>query len=121
PVVNSRFPKPIDDDMVTSAVTRGGPVITVEDHSLAGGFGGAVLETANRLGLPTESIVRLGLAVDHFYQHGSRRGQLAEAGIDAAGIAAAARRAVQQWRAGAHPAAATPQPGAPNGIVSAQP
>ncbi|MBW7905022.1 MAG: 1-deoxy-D-xylulose-5-phosphate synthase [Phycisphaerae bacterium] len=120
-VVNARFAKPIDHDMITTAVTRGGPVITVEDHSLAGGFGSAVLETANRLGLPTESIVRLGLAVDHFYKHGSRRGQLAEAGIDAAGIAAAARRAVQQWRAATHPAAATPQPGAPGGVVSAQP
>lgn len=98
-VVNARFAKPIDDDMVTTAVTRGGPIITVEDHSLAGGFGSAVLETANRLGLPTESIVRLGLAVEQFYKHGSRGGQLAEAGIDAAGIAAAARRAVLAQRA----------------------
>ncbi|MBU0616200.1 MAG: 1-deoxy-D-xylulose-5-phosphate synthase, partial [Planctomycetes bacterium] len=61
-VVNARFAKPIDEDMVTTAITRGGPVITLEDHSISGGFGGAVLETANRLGLPTESIIRLGLA-----------------------------------------------------------
>jgi 1-deoxy-D-xylulose-5-phosphate synthase len=99
-VVNARFAKPIDEDMVTTAITRGGPVITVEDHSLAGGFGSAILETAHRLGLPTESIIRLGLAPEVFYRHGSRAGQLAEAGIDAAGIAATVRRAVRARRAG---------------------
>lgn len=93
-VVNARFAKPIDEDMVTTAITRGGPVVTVEDHSIAGGFGSAVLETANRLGLPTESVIRLGLAPDVFYAHGSRGGQLAQAGIDAIGIALAVRRAV---------------------------
>lgn len=100
-VVNARFAKPIDEDMVTTAITRGGPVITVEDHSVAGGFGSAVLETANRLGLPTENIIRLGLGENVFYKHGSRTGQLAEAGIDAAGIAATARRAVRARRGGA--------------------
>lgn len=94
-VVNARFAKPIDEDMVTTAITRGGPVITVEDHSVAGGFGSAVLEAANRLGLPTEGVIRLGLGENVFYPHGSRTGQLAEAGIDAAGIAAVVRRAVR--------------------------
>lgn len=97
-VVNARFCKPVDEDMVTTAITRGGPVITAEDHSVAGGFGSAVLECANRLGLPTDSIVRLGMSENVFYKHGSRAGQLAEAGIDAAGIAAAARRAVRAAR-----------------------
>lgn len=99
-VVNARFAKPIDEDMVTTAITRGGPVITLEDHSTTGGFGSAVLETANRLGLPTESVIRLGLAPDVFYRHGSRAGQLAQAGIDAAGIAATVRRAVRAHRRG---------------------
>ncbi|MFQ5807015.1 MAG: 1-deoxy-D-xylulose-5-phosphate synthase [Phycisphaerae bacterium] len=99
-VVNARFAKPIDEDMVTTAITRGSPVLTVEDHSTAGGFGSAVLETANRLGLPTESVIRLGLAADVFYRHDSRAGQLAQAGIDAAGIAATVRRAVRARRAG---------------------
>ena len=101
-VVNARFAKPIDEDMVTTAITRGTPVLTIEDHSVAGGFGSAVLETANRLGLPTDSIVRLGLAADAFYRHGSRPAQLAEAGIDAAGIAAATRRTVRAHRDGEH-------------------
>lgn len=97
-VVNARFCKPIDEDMVVTAITRGGPVITVEDHSVAGGFGSAVLDTAHRLGLPTESIVRLGMGEDQFYTHGSRSGQLAAAGIDTAGIVSAVRRAVRSQR-----------------------
>lgn len=94
-VVNARFAKPVDEEMVTDAITRGGPVITCEDHSLAGGFGTAVLETAHRLGLPTDSIIMLGMSVDLFYEYSSRAGQLAKAGIDAAGIAAAVRRAMK--------------------------
>lgn len=94
-VFNARFAKPIDADMVTTAITRGGPVITVEDHSLTGGFGTAVLETAHRLGLPTETLISLGHAPETFYRHGPRARQLAQAGIDAAGIAAAVRRAVR--------------------------
>jgi 1-deoxy-D-xylulose-5-phosphate synthase len=97
-VVNARFAKPIDEEMVTTALTRGRPVITVEDHSVTGGFGTAVLETAQRLGLPTDQLLRLGLAENKFYAHGSRAGQLAEAGIDAAGIAAAVRKAVAASR-----------------------
>ena len=94
-VVNPRFAKPIDEDMVTTALTRGGPVVTVEDHSVVGGFGSAVLETAQRLGLPTDAVIRLGHADNRFYAHGSRAGQLAEAGIDAAGIAKAVRTAIR--------------------------
>lgn len=93
-VVNARFAKPIDEDMVTTAVTRGSPIITAEEHAVAGGFGAAVLETANRIGLPTDAIIRLGLA-DRFYEHGSRAGQLAEAGLNAVSIASTVRRAVQ--------------------------
>jgi 1-deoxy-D-xylulose-5-phosphate synthase len=98
-VVNARFAKPVDEDMVTTAITRNSPVITVEDHALIGGFGSAVLETANRLGLPTENIIRLGLA-DRFYEHASRATQLAEAGLDVVSIAATVRRAVLAQQGG---------------------
>lgn len=100
-VVNPRFAKPLDEDMVTTALSSGRPVITAEDHSVAGGFGSAVLEMANRLGLPSEHVVRLGMAEDQFYAHGSRKGQLKAAGIDAEGLAAASRRVVLADRADA--------------------
>jgi 1-deoxy-D-xylulose-5-phosphate synthase len=93
-VVNARFAKPIDGDMVRAALD-GRPVVTVEDHSVTAGFGSAVLETAQELGLPIERLVRLGMPADRFIAHGSRAGQLAECGIDAAGIAAAVRRAIE--------------------------
>ncbi len=115
-VVNARFAKPIDQDMVRAALTprmalgrptgsspepglvdrsfdndcgHVHPVITVEEHSLAAGFGSAVLETAQQLDLPTRQLKMLGMPADRFIAHGSRAGQLAECGLDAAGIAAA--------------------------------
>ncbi len=87
-VVNARFAKPIDEAMVKSALAGTGPVLTVEDHSVAGGFGSAVLEAAQALCLDTSRTVRLGMPADRFIAHGSRAGQLAECGIDATGIAA---------------------------------
>jgi 1-deoxy-D-xylulose-5-phosphate synthase len=81
------------------------PVITVEEHSLAGGFGSAVLQAANELGLPTTPLRMLGMPVDRFIAHGSRRGQLAECGLDAAGIAAAVSDAIAS-RTAAHDIAA---------------
>ncbi|MGE3180267.1 MAG: 1-deoxy-D-xylulose-5-phosphate synthase [Phycisphaerae bacterium] len=97
-VVNARFAKPIDEDMVMTAISKATPVVTVEDHSIAGGFGSAVLETANKLGLPTEAIVRLGLDENRFYAHGARGGQLADAGIDAVGIATRVGKLVRARR-----------------------
>lgn len=93
-VVNARFAKPVDQTMVTDALSRGGPVITVEDHSVTGGFGASVLEAARELELAADHVVVLGMPADRFIAHGSRAGQLAEVGIDAAGIAAAVRDAL---------------------------
>ncbi|MHC4799288.1 MAG: 1-deoxy-D-xylulose-5-phosphate synthase [Planctomycetota bacterium] len=87
-VINARFAKPLDQKMVVDAFTSQHPVITVEDHAVNGGFGSAVLEMAQELSLPTEQLTRLGIPTDRFIKHGSRAGQLAECGIDAAGIAA---------------------------------
>lgn len=85
-VINARFAKPIDRRMVREALADNRPVVTVEDHSLQGGFGSIVLETAQDMGLDASNVTRLGLP-DRFIEHGSRGGQLSEAGIDATGIA----------------------------------
>jgi 1-deoxy-D-xylulose-5-phosphate synthase len=61
----------------------------VEDHSIIGGFGSAVLEEAAKRNLNTTLIKTLGLP-DHWIGHGSRAEQLAEAGIDATSIATVA-------------------------------
>ena len=71
-------------------------VITVEDHSIAGGFGSAVLETAQELGVTNPRIRRLGIPQDRWIAHGSRTGQLAECGLDATGIASAVQSLMEE-------------------------
>lgn len=94
-VVNARFAKPIDAQMLADAFDGNRPVITVEDHSVIGGFGTAVLETAREMKLSAEHVSVLGIPADRFIAHGTRRGQLAECGIDAAGIACAVKEAIE--------------------------
>ena len=93
-VYDARFAKPMDADLVRAAYGAGIPVVTVEDHSIVGGFGAAVIETAQSLGLDASRTVRLGLP-DHWIIQDSRSKQLAEAGIDQAGIARGIRLAAE--------------------------
>ena len=97
-VVDARFCKPVDGEMLANVLEPGHPVITVEDHALQNGFGSAVLEFAVAHRLPTDSITRLGIP-DRLVAHATRKEQLAEVGLDAAGIARTVRDAVQTSRA----------------------
>jgi 1-deoxy-D-xylulose-5-phosphate synthase len=89
-VINARFVKPLDSEVVLRAVRDCGFVVTVEEASLMGGFGSAVLEVAADAGLNTSHIRRLGIP-DKFIEHGERGELLTEFGLDAAGIAKACR------------------------------
>ncbi len=91
-VYDARFAKPIDTALLRDLLSRQIPIVTVEDHSIIGGFGSAILEAAQELALDSSRIVRLGLP-DHWILQDSRAKQLAEAGIDAPGIARAIRQA----------------------------
>jgi len=90
-VYDARFAKPVDGDLIESLLLASIPIITIEDHSLIGGFGSAVLEEAANRKLDTSLITALGLP-DHWIGHGSRKEQLEEAGIDAVSIATVAQR-----------------------------
>jgi 1-deoxy-D-xylulose-5-phosphate synthase len=92
-VINARFVKPLDTATILRAVETLPLVVTVEEGTLEGGFGSAVLEAANGAGLETRNIVRLGLP-DRFVEHGERGELLAEVGLDEEGICAAVRRAL---------------------------
>lgn len=105
-IVDARFCKPVDGQMLTRVLRPGHPVLTVEDHSRENGFGSAVLEFAQQNRLPTENITRLGHP-DRFIAHATRKEQLAETGLDAAGLASAIRDAV---RAAREQAASQPAP-----------
>jgi 1-deoxy-D-xylulose-5-phosphate synthase len=88
-VINARFVKPLDRATLLKAVEECGFVLTVEEGCLNGGFGSAVLEAVNDAGMPTTHIRRLGLP-DRFVLHAERDEQLAEVGLDVAGISQAA-------------------------------
>ncbi|MCK4871139.1 MAG: 1-deoxy-D-xylulose-5-phosphate synthase [Phycisphaerales bacterium] len=87
---DARFAKPVDIELVRSLIERGIPIVTIEDHSVQGGFGSCVIEAANDAGLDTRGIHRLGLPDRWIYQ-GSRAGQLAQAGLDPASVARTVR------------------------------
>lgn len=79
-VINGRFAKPIDQEMVQQAFENGSFVVTVEEAAKIGGFGTAVLESAADQGLDTRKLRRLALP-DLFIEHGSREALLDQAGL----------------------------------------
>jgi 1-deoxy-D-xylulose-5-phosphate synthase len=89
-VINARFVKPLDADLVLRCVRECSYVVTVESAALMTGFGSAVLEAANDARLDASRIRRLGIP-DRFIEHGERKELLAEIGLDAVGIATACR------------------------------
>jgi 1-deoxy-D-xylulose-5-phosphate synthase len=93
-VVDARFVKPLDEELLCQHAAAAGRVVTVEENALAGGFGSACLEAFERRGLLSSLRTRrLGLP-DEFVTHGDAGRQRARLGIDAAGVAAAARELV---------------------------
>jgi len=92
-VVDARFVKPLDVDLLARVARGCGALVTVEDHALAGGFGSAVLE-ALAAAAPGVEVRRLGVP-DRFVDHGDVTEQWRAAGIDAAAIAAAAESLVR--------------------------
>ena len=67
-VINARFTKPIDVEMVEFYANHVDVILTLEDHVLAGGFGSAVLEVLSNAGISTP-VVRIGWP-DQFIEHG---------------------------------------------------
>jgi 1-deoxy-D-xylulose-5-phosphate synthase len=90
-VLDARFVKPLDADALCEAASSAGRLVTVEESALAGGYGAACLEALSDRGLLGRvEVFRLGLP-DAFVPHGDAGRQLAALGIDAGGIATAAR------------------------------
>jgi len=91
-VINARFCKPLDKETILRAVEQLPFVITVEEGTIEGGFGSAVLEAANAAGLSGQNITRVGIP-DRFIEHAERNELLADLGLDARGLM---RTALQQ-------------------------
>ncbi|MCU1045951.1 1-deoxy-D-xylulose-5-phosphate synthase [Stenotrophomonas maltophilia] len=103
-VVNMRFIKPLDRELVLSIAAQHEGLVTIEDNVVAGGAGSGVGELLNAEGV-LRPILHLGLP-DSYQHHASREDLLAEAGIDAAGIRAAVLKRWPQLAVGTPPLSA---------------
>jgi 1-deoxy-D-xylulose-5-phosphate synthase len=92
-VVNARFVKPLDTEVLDRIAASDAFVFTVEDNAVAGGFGSAVDEYWVARGYDDASLKNLGLP-DRFIEHGDRDGLMAELALDAAGLVKAALEVV---------------------------
>ena len=88
-VANMRFVKPLDDALVAELAASHDVLVTIEENAVEGGAGGAVLESLQRQGIKAAVLV-LGLP-DRFIDHGDPALQLADCGLDRAGILASIR------------------------------
>ncbi len=84
-IVNCRFVKPLDTDLICSLAGKIPRIITVEENVLQGGFGSAILECLNDNNMTSFSLKRIGIA-DTFVEHGSQNLLRAKYGIDAQAI-----------------------------------
>jgi len=83
-VINPRFLRPLDNELITTWAAQTGRVVTIEDNNTLGGFGSAVLQSLNEQGLHLPMKI-LGYG-DTFTEHGPQATLWKNAGIDADGI-----------------------------------
>ncbi|HTK92463.1 MAG TPA: transketolase C-terminal domain-containing protein [Verrucomicrobiae bacterium] len=87
-VLNVATIKPLDEETILRSAGKTGHVVTVEDHSVSGGLGGAVAEMLSEV-MPTPL---RKLAVSGFGESGDQKGLYAKHGLDAAGIAGSVKK-----------------------------
>lgn len=95
-VINARFAKPLDTNTILRAVEQLPFVITLEEGTIEGGFGSAVLEAANVAGIPANNVLRLGVP-DRYILHAERNEQLAECNLDVDGLVKSALNMIQRF------------------------
>ena len=84
-VVNARFIKPLDRNLLLSVVSRVKKIVTVEENTLAGGFGSAFLEFLNEAGVQSVRIKILGIP-DEFIEQGQQNELREKYRLDEEGI-----------------------------------
>jgi 1-deoxy-D-xylulose-5-phosphate synthase len=85
-VINARFIKPLDDELITKYCTPDSYVITVEEGSIAGGFGSAIMERCEQLGIHGVKFHCIGIP-DEYVHHGAQDVLRAQYDLHAEGIA----------------------------------
>jgi 1-deoxy-D-xylulose-5-phosphate synthase len=91
-VVNARFVKPLDADLITGVAKSVALVVTVEENSVKGGFGSAVALCLNEAGVSVP-LKMIGIP-DEFVEHASRGELLKSLGLSAEGVAEEVARAL---------------------------
>jgi len=86
-VVNARWVKPLDRELLSQLVREGSRVLTVEENALAGGFGSAVMEALEEMEISAR-VKRIGVP-DRFVPHATQVEQRHDLGLDEEGLAAA--------------------------------
>jgi 1-deoxy-D-xylulose-5-phosphate synthase len=86
-VVNARFVKPLDRELILAEAAKTGVLVTVEENALMGGFGSAMLELLSDEGQNQVRVKRIGIP-DSFIEQGSQAQLRADLGLNGAGIAA---------------------------------
>jgi 1-deoxy-D-xylulose-5-phosphate synthase len=94
-VINGRFIKPLDDELITKYCQPYSAVITVEEGSLAGGYGAAIMERCEQLGIGDIRFHRIGIP-DEYVHHGTQDVLRAQYDLHGEGIA----RRVREFLAG---------------------
>ena len=94
-VVNARFVKPLDEELILRLAKMTGRIVTVEEHVLQGGFGSAVLECFENNRLSAVKTLRIGLP-DRFIEHGTQAVLRQKYGLDTDGIFASVRDFVEK-------------------------
>lgn len=82
-VVNARFAKPLDTELLSELLPKFPTICTIEDHSIAGGFGSAVLELVQNQNIKTMTHIKMFGVADTFVPHGSQSEQQKLHGYDA--------------------------------------
>ncbi len=93
-VVNARFVKPLDQDLLLEQASNHRIVVTIEENTLAGGFGSAVLELLHENLKQPPRVFRFGLP-DRFQHHGSPQQLHEQCGLSAPAIAQEIRNRLQ--------------------------
>jgi 1-deoxy-D-xylulose-5-phosphate synthase len=94
-VVNARFVKPLDEQLILTLAAKCGRVLTVEENVALGGFGSAVLELLSDKGLTGIPVKRLAVP-DKFMEHGKPDLLRKNYGLDAEGILKGALEILEQ-------------------------
>jgi len=89
-VVNARFVKPLDRNLILSLARATGALVTVEENVVQGGFGTAVLELLEEEGIEGVKVLRLGYP-DRYVEQGEQHELSARYGLDVPGIAGRVR------------------------------